>query len=153
MSIPEVQNRHTSGGEKMTIEEIVVHLAKTGYWPATSSRPLCTPCTVIDSLDYSARRRQVRALGGDCYSFIPLKSDQLAWVVGDGSGKGLAAAPMIANVQSSLRTAPLFTGDDLARLLRAVNHQAYSTSLATRYATLFYRVFDNAKPTLPYNTP
>lgn len=57
---------------------------------------------------------------------------------------------MIANVQSSLRTAALFTGDDLAALLKAVNHQAYSSSLANRYATLFYGVFDNAKRTLRY---
>ena len=109
-----------------------------------------TPCTVSDSLDYSARCRQIRALGGDCYNFIPLQNEQLALVVGDASGKGLAAALMIANVQSSLRTAALFTGDDLAALFKAVNHQAYSSSLADRYATLFYGVFDNAKRTLRY---
>ncbi|HTS38687.1 MAG TPA: PP2C family protein-serine/threonine phosphatase [Candidatus Solibacter sp.] len=113
------------------------------------------PSTINDSLDYSARCRQIRALGGDCYSFIPLKgkplkSDQLALVVGDASGKGLAAALMIANVQSSLRTAALFTGADLAMLFKAVNHQAYASSLADRYATLFYGVFDNAKRTLRY---
>ena len=71
-------------------------------------------------------------------------------VVGDASGKGLAAALMIANVQSSLRTAALFTGDDLSALLTAVNHQAYSSSLANRYATLFYGVFDNSRRTLRY---
>jgi sigma-B regulation protein RsbU (phosphoserine phosphatase) len=57
---------------------------------------------------------------------------------------------MIANVQSSLRTAALFTGDDLAALLNAVNHQAYASSLANRYATLFYGVIDNGKRTLRY---
>lgn len=103
-----------------------------------------------DSVDYSARCRQVRALGGDCYDFIRLPEDRLALVVGDASGKGLAAALMIANVQSSLRTAALFTGDDLTALLKAVNHQACSSSLANRYATLFYGVFDNAKRTLRY---
>src|SRR3984957_10662165 len=71
------------------------------------------PGTASDCLDCSARCRQVRALGGDCYNFIPLKNDRLALVVGDASGKGLAAALMIANVQSSLRTAACFTGDDL----------------------------------------
>ncbi len=109
-----------------------------------------TPRTVSDTLDYSACCRQIQALGGDCYNFIPLKRDQLALVVGDASGKGLAAALMIANVQSSLRTAALFTGDDLAALLKAVNQQAYSSSLEDRYATLFYGVFDNAKRTLRY---
>jgi sigma-B regulation protein RsbU (phosphoserine phosphatase) len=108
------------------------------------------PCTVSNSFDYSARCRQVRALGGDCYNFIRLKSDRLAVVVGDASGKGLAAALMIANVQSSLRTAALFTGDDLAALLKVVNHQAHASSSEDRYATLFYGVFDGSTRALRY---
>jgi phosphoserine phosphatase RsbU/P len=108
------------------------------------------PRIVSDSFDYSARCRQVRALGGDCYNFIPLDDDRLGLVVGDASGKGLAAALMIANVQSSLRTAALFTGDDLAALLKAVNHQAYASSSEDRYATLFYGIFDGSTHILRY---
>jgi sigma-B regulation protein RsbU (phosphoserine phosphatase) len=102
------------------------------------------------SADYNARCRQVRALGGDCYDFMPLTNDRLALVVGDASGKGVAAALMIASVQSSLRTAALFTGNDLATLLKIVNLQAYASSLADRYATLFYGVFDGATRRLRY---
>src|ERR1700720_4180108 len=103
-----------------------------------------------DSVDYSAHCRQVRALGGDCYEFVPLANERLALVVGDASGKGVAAALMIASVQSSLRTAALFTGEDLATLLKIVNLQAYASSLADRYATVFYGVFDGATRTLRY---
>lgn len=102
------------------------------------------------SLDYSARCRQVRTLGGDCYDFTPLADDRVAFVVGDASGKGLSAALMIANVQSSLRTAALFTGDDPATLLKVVNCQAYSSLPDDRYTTLFYGVFDGALRTLRY---
>ncbi len=98
------------------------------------------PRMANDSWDYSARCRQVRALGGDYYNFIPLKNHRLALVVGDASGKILAAALMIANVQSSLRTAALFTGDDLAALFNIVTHQVYASSSDDRYATLFYGV-------------
>lgn len=135
----------------MAIEEMVVDVSQDWVLACDVQQGFMrTPGTMSDSLDYSARCRQIRALGGDCYNFIPLKSDQLALVVGDASGKGLAAALMIANVQSSLRTAALFTGDDLAALFKAVNHQACCSSLANRYATLFYGVFDNAKRTLRY---
>src|ERR1700674_301004 len=103
-----------------------------------------------DSVDYSAHCRQVRALGGDCYEFMPLANERLALVVGDASGKGVAAALMIASVQSSLRTAALFTEEDLATLLKIVNLQAYASSLADRYATVFYGVFDRATRTLRY---
>ena len=102
------------------------------------------------SMDYSAHCRQVRALGGDCYEFMPLANERLALVVGDASGNGVAAALMIASVQSSLRTAALFTGEDLATLLKIVNLQAYASSLADRYATVFYGVFDKATRTLRY---
>jgi sigma-B regulation protein RsbU (phosphoserine phosphatase) len=105
---------------------------------------------ISDSVDYSACCRQVRVLGGDCYEFMPLANDRLALVVGDASGKGVAAALMIASVQSSLRTAALFTGDDLATLLKVVNLQAYASSLADRYATVFYGVLDMATRTLLY---
>lgn len=69
------------------------------------------------ALDCSARCRQTLELGGDCYDFVPLADQRLALTIGDASGKGLAAALMIANVQSSLRTAALLNGNDLAALL------------------------------------
>jgi sigma-B regulation protein RsbU (phosphoserine phosphatase) len=102
----------------------------------------------IDTLSYSARCRQVGELGGDCYDFVPLPHNRLALAVGDASGKGLAAALMISNVQSSLRTAASFAESDVAAVLGAVNRQVYASSLADRYATLFYGVFDGETRTL-----
>ena len=104
----------------------------------------------INNLEYSARCRQVLELGGDCYEFVPLPQNRLAVTIGDASGKGLAAALMISNVQSSLRTALLLTGAEGTSMLRAVNRQVYASSLADRYATLFYGVFDAAARTLRY---
>jgi phosphoserine phosphatase RsbU/P len=103
-----------------------------------------------EALDYSARCRQMQALGGDCYDFVPLADQRLALTIGDASGHGLAAALMIANVQSSLRTAALFAGSDMAAVLKAVNRQVHASSLADRYATLFCGVFDGAARTLAY---
>jgi sigma-B regulation protein RsbU (phosphoserine phosphatase) len=79
-------------------------------------------------VDYSASCRQMRALGGDCYDFSSFSDGRLAMLVGDASGKGVAAALLMANVQASLRTASVFTGDNLAALLRIVNLQVYPTS-------------------------
>ncbi|HUI43145.1 MAG TPA: PP2C family protein-serine/threonine phosphatase [Terriglobia bacterium] len=104
----------------------------------------------IESFDYSARCRQMRELGGDCYDFAPLPDNRLALAVGDASGKGLAAALMISSVQSALRTAALFTGNDGPRVLRAVNRQVHASSDADRYATLFYGVFDGVTRLLRY---
>jgi len=100
--------------------------------------------------DYSASCRQMLALGGDCYDFACLADGQVAMLVGDASGKGVAAALMMASVQASLRTASQFTANNLAGLLRAVNVQACASSLADRYATLFYGVLDRVTRTLRY---
>jgi phosphoserine phosphatase RsbU/P len=103
-----------------------------------------------DGLSYAAHCRQLRALGGDSFEFLPMAGNRLAVVVADASGKSLAAALMIANVMSSLRTAALFAGTDLSAIVEAVNRQVYSSSLADRYATLFYGVYDPATRTLRY---
>ena len=100
--------------------------------------------------EFSAKCRQVRALGGDCYDYMPVSDSRMALVVGDASGKGLAAALMIANVQASLRTAAVFAGNEPAGLLKVVNFQTYTSSLSDRYATVFYGVFDGATRTLRY---
>ncbi len=135
----------------MTTNEMVVDVSQDWVLACDVQQGFMqAPRTVSNSFDYSARCRQVRALGGDCYNFIPLKNDCLALVVGDASGKGLAAALMIANVQSSLQTAALFTGDDLAGLLKVVNHRVYTSSSNDRYATLFYGVFDSSTRILRY---
>jgi sigma-B regulation protein RsbU (phosphoserine phosphatase) len=135
----------------MTTNEMVVDVSQDWLLACDVQQGFMqAPCTVSNSFDYSARCRQVRALGGDCYNFIAHNDDRLALVVGDASGKGLAAALMIANVQSSLRTAALFTGDDLAALLKVVNHQVYASSSKDRYATLFYGVFNSSARILRY---
>jgi phosphoserine phosphatase RsbU/P len=135
----------------MTTDEMLVDVSQDWILACDVQQGFMqAPRTANDSVDYSARCRQVRALGGDCYNFIPFENNRLALVVGDASGKGLAAALMIANVQSSLGTAALFTGDDLVALLKVVNRQAYASSSDDRYATLFYGVFDESTRTLRY---
>src|SRR5712664_1404818 len=132
---------------------VPVVMETSSEWTAAcevQQRFLQYPDPGIDTLRYSARCQQVRELGGDCYDFLPLPENRLALAVGDASGKGLAAALMISNVQSSLRTAALFTGNDRAAVLGAVNRQVHASSLSERYATLFYGVFDGATRTLRY---
>src|SRR5215469_2998176 len=124
----------------MTINELVVDV----------SQDWVLACDVQRRLHYRARCRQMQALGGDCYDFMPLIDNRLPMVIGDASGKGLPAALMIASVQSSLRTAVFFAEDNLPALLNAVNSQACASSLVDRYATLFCGAFDGATRMLRY---
>lgn len=108
------------------------------------------PPARTQSLTYHARCRQMRALGGDCFDFLPLPGRRIALAVADASGKGLPAALLIANVQSSVRTAALFAPEDPAAVVTAVNRQLHECSPIDRYATLFYGVFDESTRTLHY---
>jgi sigma-B regulation protein RsbU (phosphoserine phosphatase) len=135
----------------MLSESVVVDVSQD--WMAAcglQERFMKIPCVATPGLKHHARCRQMRALGGDCFHFAPLPCGRLALAVADASGKGLAAALMIANVQSSLRTAALFAPEAPAAVVGAVNRQLYACSPAERYATLFYGVFDEDAQTLHY---
>lgn len=135
----------------MTTDPMIVDVSED--WAVAcdvQQRFLEYPKPVVDALSCGACCRQLRALGGDFYDLLPVAPDRLALAIGDASGKSLAAALMIAGVQSSLRTAASFAGDDPAAVVRAVNSQVYACSLADRYATLFYGVFDGSRRTLRY---
>lgn len=106
--------------------------------------------STVDCLDCDARCRQAHGVGGDFYDFKPLGSNQLHIAVGDACGKGLPAALLVSNVQSSLRTASFFSGDNLPVTIAAVNQEMYESSLAERYATLFYATFDGDTGMLRY---
>lgn len=134
----------------MNSNSAVMDARKEGSAARAVQQRFMTLAPATGAVDYSARCRQVGDVGGDCFDFVPLAGSRMALTVGDASGKGLPAALMISNVQSSLRTAALFAGDDGAAVLAAVNRHAYATSLTDRYATVFYGVVDQSARTLRY---
>src|SRR6201994_587007 len=58
---------------------------------------------VVDGLDFAGYCRPALGVGGDYYDFIRLPDGCLGIAVGDVSGKGIAAALMMASLQASLR--------------------------------------------------
>jgi len=135
----------------MITESVVVDVSQD--WAAAcglQERFMEIPCAIAQRLTYNARCRQMRALGGDCFHFGPLPGRRVGLAVADASGKGLPAALIVANVQSSLRTAALFAPEDPAAVISAVNRQLHACSPVERYATLFYGVFDENTRTLHY---
>jgi sigma-B regulation protein RsbU (phosphoserine phosphatase) len=135
----------------MTTDAMVVDVSQDWVDACdVQERFMLAPYAKTETLTYRAQCRQVRALGGDCFDILPLPGRRVALAIADASGKGLAAALMIANVQSSMRTAAAFAPNNAAAVVAAVNRQVHASSPADRYATLFYSVFDEDTRTLRY---
>jgi serine phosphatase RsbU (regulator of sigma subunit) len=104
----------------------------------------------LATLDYSGGCIQARAVGGDYYDFLVLGGGRVAFVLADISGKGISAALLMASLQASLRTLYPLVGQDLPRLLQAVNALFVSNTEVTHYATAFYGVYDDVTRKLIY---
>ena len=85
---------------------------------------------------------QAREVGGDYYDFLDLGPRRLGLVLADVSGKGMSAALLMASLQASLRSHYAWTPDDLPRILSAVNRAFFESTESSRYATLFFGIYD-----------
>jgi serine phosphatase RsbU (regulator of sigma subunit) len=103
----------------------------------------------LRSLDYAGRCVQARAVGGDYYDFLEAGEGRVGLVLADVSGKGLAAALLVASLHASLRSQSPRDGD-IASHLRTVNRLLYEATESNRYATLFFGRFDDADRRLRY---
>jgi serine phosphatase RsbU (regulator of sigma subunit) len=71
-------------------------------------------------------------------------------VIGDISGKGMAAALLMANLQANLRSQYAIALDQPQRFLRLVNELFYQNTADNAYATLFFADYDNESRRLRY---
>src|SRR5262244_1789765 len=97
----------------------------------------------LRTLEYAGVCHQARQVGGDYYDFLSLGQERLGLVLGDISGKGIAAALLMANFQANLRTQYAMALDEPQRFLQSVNQLFYENTPANAYACLFFGVYDD----------
>lgn len=103
----------------------------------------------LRSLEYAGVCSQARQVGGDYYDFLDLGAQRLGLVVGDISGKGIAAALLMANLQANLR-GQYALADDPVRFLECVNRLFFANTPDSAYATLFFADYDDESKQLRY---
>jgi len=104
----------------------------------------------LRTLDYAGICIQARQVGGDYYDFLNLGGGRLGLVVGDISGKGIAAALLMANLQANLRSQCAIALDQPQRFLRSVNQLFCENTTDSAYATLFFAEYDDRGQRLRY---
>lgn len=104
----------------------------------------------VKTLEYAGICHQARQVGGDYYDFLDLGSDRLGLVIGDISGKGIAAALLMANLQANMRSQCAIAVDQPQRLLRSVNQLFCENTTDGAFATLFFAEYDDTMRRLRY---
>ena len=104
----------------------------------------------LRALKYSGQCIQVREVSGDYYDFLDMGPGRLGFVLADISGKGIAAALLMANLQANLRSQYAVALEDPQRLLQSVNRLFFENTPDDRYATLFFADYDDATHRLRY---
>jgi len=104
----------------------------------------------LKTLEYAGVCIQARKVGGDYYDFLDLGRERFGFVIGDISGKGIAAALLMANLQANLRSQCAIAFDQPQRLLRSVNQLFCDNTPDGSFATFFFAEYDDSASRLRY---
>jgi len=89
-------------------------------------------------------------VGGDYYDYLPLQDERIGLVIADVSGKGIPAALLMAGLQASVRSLAL-PGVSPCEVNRRLNDMLHQSTSASRYATLFFALYDPQDRSLQYS--
>jgi serine phosphatase RsbU (regulator of sigma subunit)/predicted enzyme related to lactoylglutathione lyase len=104
----------------------------------------------LKGLDYAGICIQALHVGGDYYDFLALGQERLGLLIGDISGKGIAAALLMANLQANLRSQIALAIEQPRILLRSVNRLFYQNTADSSYATFFFAEYDRRAQRVRY---
>ncbi len=90
-----------------------------------------------------------KGVGGDYFDFLPLEGNRLGLAIGDVSGKGMAAALLMATVQASFR-AHAAAGVEVTELIHRLNLAVERNTMSNKFMTFFYGELEPASGRLVY---
>ena len=104
----------------------------------------------LETLSYAGASVPAGLVGGDYFDFLDLGRGYLGLAVGDVSGKGVAAALLMANLQAHVRSQCALALEDMGSLLRAVDRLFQQSTLPGSYASLFFAEYRDEDRRLRY---
>ncbi len=101
------------------------------------------PATLPDipGYDFSALNRPALEIGGDFYNFFILPDNRVGIVLGDVSGKGIAAALFMARLTSDIQHSAMH-GHTPSQVLETVNDQLCQRAKHGMFVTLVYMLLE-----------
>lgn len=110
----------------------------------------------IPGLQVAGTCLPARSVSGDYYDFIPYGDRRLDILIADISGKGIAAALLMASLQSSFRSHVIHqnlaanASNGVSQSVFTLNHQLYRHTSADKFATLVLARIDTQDLSLTY---
>jgi phosphoserine phosphatase RsbU/P len=105
---------------------------------------------LLKTLEFEGVCIPARHVGGDYYDFLDLGCERMGLVIGDISGKGIAAALLMANLQANVRSQSAVGLNQLEQLLSTVNQLFCQNTADASFATLFFAEYDDTTRRLRY---
>lgn len=146
--VREIESQRRAAAEKLEAERRIAQELDIAKQVQARLFPQTVP--PLRTLDYSGRCLQARAVGGDYYDFLNFGRDRVGIVICDISGKGIAAALLMANFQANLRSQSAVAANEPERFLQSVNQLFYANSVESAYATLFFAEYNDVTRRLRY---
>jgi len=104
---------------------------------------------LIEGYEFAARSIPAKSVAGDLYDLLQLENGNLAFSLGDVSGKGMPAALLMANVQATVRAYARLESSS-GNCAKYSNDLLFKSTSAEKFVTLFYGVIDPTKNLLRY---
>jgi serine phosphatase RsbU (regulator of sigma subunit)/pSer/pThr/pTyr-binding forkhead associated (FHA) protein len=105
----------------------------------------------IPGFEFFAHYDPAYEVGGDYYDFVQLPGNRYAIAVGDVSGKGVAAALMMAKFSGDTRYC-ILTENSPSAAASELNHLLFSAGIEEKFITLSLSVLDVESRTLAFSS-
>ena len=102
----------------------------------------------VDGLQITALLNPAKSVSGDFYDYQKIDEHHCTIALGDVAGKGIAAALLMANIQSAMRAqlrAAQAAGGcvDTAAMVSQINKHLQANTTTEKYATFFFSVYND----------
>ena len=117
----------------------------------------------MKTIHLSGSCQPARMVSGDYYDFLCLPDGNVAIAIGDVAGKGIAAALLMASIQSIMRTqltagipsagnrnGKARWGGSVSQMVGELNRQLYANTAPEKYATFCFGLYDEEQKAFTY---
>lgn len=126
-------------GERAKAETELEVARRIQYGIISKEKNIC----MSDNFMVSARMKSARQVGGDFYDSFPLKNGNVCTVIGDVSGKGVAASLFMVFVKTLIRE-KLTDISNAAETVKSINLDICRSNPEEMFVTAFIAIFDKA---------